>query len=217
MFTLAVLSQKGGSGKSTFAVHSAAQAVHTGYTSLVLDLDPQGSAMTWKQLRGAGAPDVKPQHPSRLKEGLLAAARGGYDLVVLDTPPHSNMMALEAARAADLILVPCRPAKFDLSSVQDTLEICKQVGRTGIVVLNMAPVRSRAIEEAKQELRRLGATVSEHVIRHRVAYHHCLNDGRVACEYEPDGLAASEFSTLFQHHCLPALGRGAAPQPQRCA
>src|SRR6476660_4858797 len=79
-----------------------------GLRTLLLDLDPQASAARWADRRQHGAVDVDVavESPARLAAALLQAEREGYALVVLDTAPHADQAALQAARAADLVLVP---------------------------------------------------------------------------------------------------------------
>src|SRR4051794_33282808 len=110
MHVITLLSQKGGSGKTTLATHIAAELAGAGCKVLLMDLDPQASASQWGDLRGDRPPDVAPEHPARLDAALKRAEAEGYDLVVMDTAPHADQAALRSAKAADIILVPCRPA-----------------------------------------------------------------------------------------------------------
>src|SRR3954462_4107491 len=122
MKTLAVMSQKGGSGKSTLALHLATEAAARGRKVLLLDLDPQGNLVGWAQRRGDELPpDVDAIHVAKLKAELAAAKAEDVDLVVLDTAPNADRPSVQAAEAADLILVPCRPAQFDLDAIRATL------------------------------------------------------------------------------------------------
>lgn len=106
MKTLAVMSQKGGSGKSTLALHLAAEAATRGSKVLLLDLDPQGNLVGWAQRRGDELPpDVDAIHVAKLKAELTTAKAEGIDLVVLDTAPNADRPSVQAAEAADLILV----------------------------------------------------------------------------------------------------------------
>lgn len=198
MKTLAVLSQKGGAGKTTLALHLACEAQAQGQRVLLIDLDPQGSAMLWARARGDREPDVSPVHEAALGQEITRAKDDGYDLVVIDTAPHADRGALLAARAADLVLVPCRPAVFDLGAIEGTLDVCKLAKRTAVVVLNAAPIRSRVVEEAGEAIRGAGATISPVIVRQRVAFQHCLNDGRTAGEFEPGGAAADEIASLLE-------------------
>jgi chromosome partitioning protein len=198
MHTLALVSQKGGAGKTTLAIHLAVEAAACGQRVLLIDLDPQASASEWADRRGDGAfdIDVSAEHAARIEAVLAQAGREGYDLAVLDTAPHADQAALRAARAADLVLVPCRPSILDLAAIRTTLELIELARRPAMVVLNAAPVRGRVVDEARAAIAGRGGKVSEPVVHERVAFRHALIDGRVAREYEPDGLAAQEIAAL---------------------
>jgi chromosome partitioning protein len=195
--TIALVSQKGGAGKSTLALHLAAEASLGGQRALLVDLDPQGNVAKWGDRRGDAPPDVSAEHPANLDKALRAAETEGYDLVVLDTAPHADQTALRAAKSADLVLVPCRPATFDLEAIRTTLDLCQLTRRQAIVVLNAAPIRSRVVDEAQKAVGDNGGEVSPVVIHHRVAFQHCLIDGRTAAEFEPGGAAALEIAALY--------------------
>ena len=87
--------------------------------AVVLDLDPQASACRWRDRREAAFPVVTDVAPARLRPTLDAARARRVATVVLDTPPRSETAALEAARAADLVVVPCRPQIVDLEDGAD--------------------------------------------------------------------------------------------------
>ncbi len=165
--------------------------------SLLVDLDPQGNVAKWGDRRGELAPDVSADHPAKLDAVLEAARTEGYGIVVFDTAPHADQTALRAARASDLVLVPCRPATFDLEAIQATLDLCSLARKRSLVVLNAAPTRSKVVEEARQAVLGHGGLVCGTVIRQRVAFQHCMIDGRTAGEFEPDGAAAKETTDLF--------------------
>jgi chromosome partitioning protein len=119
MKTLAIIAQKGGSGKTTVAVHMAACAAQQKLKTAIIDIDPQRSAYHWNESRpeerklDAVAADV-----SQLA-GLLRQAEGGdVKLVIIDTAPHSSAAAAIAAKLAHCVLIPCRPARFDLDAIQ---------------------------------------------------------------------------------------------------
>lgn len=204
MLTVAFISQKGGAGKSTLAIHLATEAASQNRRTLLIDLDPQGNATQWGDRRGEAAPDVSAEHPAKLEMVIEAARADGYDLVVLDTAPHADQTALRAARIADLVLVPCRPATFDLEAIATTLDLCALAKREGVVIINAAPIRSRVVDEAIDAVKQRGGVVSPIVIRQRVAYQHCMIDGRTAAEYEPGGAAAAEISALYADMMAPA-------------
>ena len=116
MKTVAIISQKGGSGKSTLALHLAVASSRERDTA-VIDLDPQASAASWADRREAGTPPVLSAHSSRLPFVMkkVEQAEGPQgSLVILDTAPHADRVALDAAKAADLVLIPARATIFDI-------------------------------------------------------------------------------------------------------
>ncbi len=197
MQKVSIVSQKGGSGKSTLSVHLAAEGATRGRKVLLIDLDPQGNAVRWGARRGDAAPDVSAESVAAIDRVLQSAEREGYDLVVFDTAPNADQSALLAARVADVILIPCRPSQFDIEAVRLSLDLCALAQKTGRVVLNAAPVRSRVVSDAQQAIRGHGAVVSPVVVRERVALRHCMPTGQVASELEPGGLAAQEIAALY--------------------
>jgi len=199
MIVWSFISQKGGAGKTTLAIHLALEAAFRGAKTLLLDVDPQASAAQWGDRRKNAAidVDVQSEHPARLNGALAAAERDGYQIVIIDTAPHADNAAVLTARVARLILIPCRPSILDLDAIGLTLNLAEIAQQPGLVILNAAPIRSKVVDQARKAVRRKKGTVCYVVIHERVAFRHAFNDGRVAQEYEPDGLAASEIRALF--------------------
>jgi len=198
MKTVAIASQKGGTGKTTLAVHLAAAATLAGFHAAVIDLDPQGSAASWGDDRASEPPEVVSGQASRLHVLLDGAARQGFDLVVIDTGPNADTAARRAAEASDLVIIPCRPATFDLKAIKTTIELVEITRARAFIVLNATPVRSRVVQEAQEVVTGLGAAVAPVTIAQRAAFVHCLVTGRTAQEFEPDGKAAEEVAALWE-------------------
>jgi chromosome partitioning protein len=175
----------------------ATEAASRGAKALLVDLDPQGNLMGWADRRGDLPPDVQALHATQLDRALKSAGAEGYDLVVLDTAPSADRVTMVAAKAADLVLVPCRPAQFDLDAVWATLATCQMVQKPSMVVLNQSPIRSRVVSDAADLLTSKAAEVTKTIVRMRVAFQHCLIDGRTASEFEPGGAAADEVAALY--------------------
>lgn len=201
MKTIAVISQKGGSGKSTISVHLAVAAQQQGLRVAVVDLDPQATARKWGDKRQADEPEVIGDHAERLPQLVDAALANGADLLVIDTAPNADRASLTAARAADLVLIPCRPASFDLDAIEATCDLADIAKKPAWVVLNAAPIRSGIVDEARKGLEAQGRKVAPQVVHVRVAFSHGVIDGRTAQELEPDGKAAEEIQALFSWAC----------------
>ena len=149
MKTVAVLAQKGGVGKTTLAVHLAVASSRRRNTAII-DLDPQASATRWSDRREAEVPVVLSAHASRLVREKERVRSAGGELLLVDTAPHSSEAALEAAKVADLILIPCRPAILDLEAVSSTLSLVRTIGVAVpvFVVLNAVAPRGRDASDA---------------------------------------------------------------------
>lgn len=201
MMTLALLSQKGGTGKTTLALHLAVAAEQAGHPSAVVDLDPQASAKGWHDHRTELAPAVVSAQASRLAEVLNAARAHGAALVLIDTAPHSESAALAAARVADLVLIPCRPGILDLRAIGATADICTLAKARAAAVLNAVPARGSLTEEAAEAIAGYHLTVAPVHVGQRMTFVHSLTANQTALEYEPQGKAAQEIKELYKWIC----------------
>jgi chromosome partitioning protein len=201
MKIIAIISQKGGAGKTTLAVHLAAAAAAAGYIAAIIDLDPQSTAASWGDRRTASTPEVISGQATRLPALVSAAKQNGADFLVLDTAPNADQAVSLAARAADVVLIPCRPAAFDLEAIETTLMLAKAAMKQAYVVLNSVPPRSGVGREAAEGLIARGAKVAPHQLTHRAAFAHGVIDGRTAQEFEPNGKAADEVIALYKWLC----------------
>jgi chromosome partitioning protein len=197
MRIIALISQKGGTGKTTLALHLAVAA---GSKSAVIDLDPQASASAWRDLRRIESPPVVSVQPSRLSQALKAAEEAGASLVVIDTAPHSEGSALAAARAADMIVIPCRPALLDLRAVASSVDIVQLAHKAEAtaVVINACPPRGSLPDEAEGALKGYGLAIAPVRIGNRNAFVRALIEGLTAEEWEPKGKAAAEIEALYK-------------------
>ena len=199
MRTIALIAQKGGVGKTTIAIHLATAFSAQNMATLLLDLDPQASATEWKDHRAEEFPTVLSIQPSRLTKVVEEARSIGTEILILDTAPHSESTALEAARVADLILVPCQPTIMDLRAMSKTANLLKLVGTPAYAILNSVPhqgaVATEAADAIASDFRMPVAPVRFGL---RVAYNRSLITGQAAQEYEPDGKAAAEVAQAVE-------------------
>lgn len=209
MKTVAIISQKGGAGKTTLAVHLATAAAAAGHVVAVIDLDPQATATSWGDRRTAAVPEVVSGQATRLPALMKAAHDNGATFIVLDTAPNADQTASLAARAADLVLIPCRASTFDLEAIETTLLLAKAANKPAFVVLNAVPPRSSIGKEAAEGLAARGVQISPRQLTHRAAFTHGVIDGRTAQEFEPRGKAAEEIAALYKWLC------GAMDMPTR--
>src|SRR3978361_918456 len=203
MKTLALLSQKGGSGKSTLAVHLAVIAQAAGRRTVIVDLDPQRSAAGWWETRQAETPEMVETTPGELHTVLAAARSDGVALCVIDTRPSAGADAAAAAALADAVLIPTRPAIFDLKAIGATVDIVASAKITAFIVLNGTPAsrgfgEASTTADARRALADYGIPVAPISIGLRAALAHALIDGRAVNEFDPTGKAALEMMKLCQ-------------------
>ncbi len=198
MKTVAVISQKGGVGKTTLATALAVAAGESGRQAAVFDLDPQASATFWYDTREASSPAVASIQPARLEHMLAAAHESGCDLAIIDTPPFAKDNAFEAAEHADFILIPSRPAVFDAKAVVKTLAVVRTYGKPFAVVLTFCQPFGTEAADAAEAVTNLGAELCPVRIGNRIAYSRAQQTGLAAQEIDPGGKAAEEIKQLYE-------------------
>lgn len=198
MKTVALLSQKGGVGKTTLALHLAVGWSQRGQNVAVIDLDPQVSASKWGDRREAARPIVRAAQARRLPQELDTVRKAGGEIVVLDTAPRADAVILGAAKAADLVIIPCRPSILDLEALADTLELVQTTHVPILTVLNFVVPNVPDSDQAEAAIAQLGAAICPIRINRRVTFSRALLQGLTAQEYEPQSKAAAEIEQVFQ-------------------
>ncbi|WP_264596792.1 ParA family partition ATPase [Rhodoblastus acidophilus] len=123
---IGVLNQKGGVGKTTIAVNLASCFSHAGRSVLLVDADPQGSALSWSSVRAAEpAFAVVGMAKPTLHRELPALAKN-YDVVLIDGAPRVNELARAAILASDLVLIPVQPSPYDIWAASDTVKLIRE-------------------------------------------------------------------------------------------
>ncbi|MBX7496004.1 ParA family protein [Qipengyuania sp. 6B39] len=198
MSVIAVVSQKGGSGKTTLALHLAASAVQANQPACVIDTDPQATAAAWGDWRGDFLPVVVTSPPARLARTITNAARE-VDVVVIDTPPHAEAAMREAIKAADIVLIPSRPRAFDLHALEAVAELIEFSRKSAYVVLNAVPSgATRQVAEASAIAKGLGLQTCPVTFGERADFHRSSAKGEVASEIDANGKAALEAKALWK-------------------
>jgi chromosome partitioning protein len=199
METLALIAQKGGCGKSTLAVHMAVCAAMYGQRVALIDLDPQGSAFAWNEIREPGRKfDAIHASAGELPGLLKKAEAAGTGLAIVDTAPHTNKDPPAVAHLADFVLIPARPAFFDLKAMAATVIALHMTKTPRAVVINAAPHGWRLVAEARASLEKAGVTVLPEAIHQYAALGHAVTGGMSIHEYDPDSPAAVEIEGLYK-------------------
>ncbi|MCP5006727.1 MAG: AAA family ATPase [Planctomycetes bacterium] len=201
MKTIAIISQKGGAGKTTMAINLAVAAEMLGHSAVIIDLDPQASSKSWHDIRGSDKPAVISAQASRLPNILETARKHGAALVIIDTAPHSETTALESARAANIVLIPCRPSLLDLRAINTSCDLAALSKTPAIAVLNAVPSRGTLADEAQKVITNYGLKVLPARLGQRSSFVHSITNGQSVLEYEPSGKASMEIRTLYLQTC----------------
>ena len=198
---LGVLSQKGGVGKTTLSLNIAAHHAMQGRRVLVVDADPQGSALTWSTMRERSPlfPVVGMAKPSLHRD--LPTIAADYDLTVIDGAPRVNDLGRAAILASDLVLIPVQPSPFDVWAADDTVQLVREAQqfKEGLraafainrKIVNTAIGRDVAAAFADAPYPVLSATVGQ-----RVVFAESAGQGLAVCEVAPTGDAAREIADL---------------------
>jgi chromosome partitioning protein len=193
MRSIAFLSQKGGSGKTTLGIHIACAAQAAGERVLLIDTDSQGSASAWATVRKAEHPTVQKAMP-----GAHLKLDNAYSLVVIDTPPHAVPGVDIIAKMADFLVIPCRPSVLDLVAITSSVNVARASGTPAAFVLNACNPRTAEVEQSKKALLRHGYPVAPVEIGSRQAYSRALASGSAVTEFEAKGKAAEEIIELWK-------------------
>ena len=200
MDTIAVVAEKGGVGKTTLSLTLAVAAVLAGRKVAVFDLDSQATAAKWTDRRDNEFPWVVATPATRLDAAIAQAKTQGVDFIVIDTPPHAGTDAVEAARRADLVLVPVEPHIYTLETLPKLGDLLKLAGdKPALFVVSKAAIQGKEGQDAAAYLKEQGFDVCPVTLHLRAAHRHAGNVGKTAQEYEPNGKAARESQQLYMY------------------
>ena len=183
MPVVAIVNQKGGTGKTTLATNLAWVLAEKGNV-LLLDADPQASSQNWAAgdgpalqaltVKGAAAGDLL---------RLVRSMASDYDWVIIDGPPGITKTTADAVRAADVVLIPAKPSPLDVWAAADivTAVLARQKAAKGVpkaaFVITMTQPRTRLGRNIDDALNEMGIPVLQARTTQRVAYPNAINDG----------------------------------------
>lgn len=197
MKIIACINQKGGTGKTMLSTNLAVAAESAGHTTALIDLDPQCSAMRWGDKRKTESPAVIATPALRLNHWLNIAVENGATLAFIDTAPNIESPVLEAARAADFVIIPSRAGDVDIEAIPPTMEVIELTHTRASVVLNAVRPGSNIGTEGKRRAEALGLPCAPFSISERVGFVRAFNQGVSITEYEPHSASAREIGLLW--------------------
>jgi chromosome partitioning protein len=214
MHVLALVTQKGGTGKSSLATSLAVAAQERGLRVSIIDIDPQGTASAWFQRRQADAPEVTTLTWSYLSSQIYTLERQGFDLAIVDTPGADDAAASAAMREASFCLIPVRPSIADVEAAKATIRYLNDRDRPFAFVLNQCPAGGRTSRTANAgRALQLISSVCDTTLAFRADHMDAMASGLGVTEHAPSGKAAAETRALLDW-LLVRLKRAALKEPE---
>jgi chromosome partitioning protein len=196
-----VLNQKGGVGKTTLAVHIATALAHRGQRVLLVDADPQGSALDWSASRETAPLFPVIGLPKNTLHRDLPSIAADYTAVVIDGPPRVNDLARSAILASDVVLVPVQPSPYDVWAAKDIVDLLAEASvfkdtlKTGFVI-NRKIVNTTIGRDVIEALASYPVPVLRAQICQRVSFAESAGQGRTVLETDPQSMASREITIL---------------------
>jgi chromosome partitioning protein len=197
MKVISLVTQKGGSGKSTLCVSLAVAAHEAGRRVCILEMDKQATVSQWAQARQNNVPPrVAQVKVGDLDDAMTQLTNGGCDYVFIDTPGVDSPSINAVIRVSDLCLIPCRPSPADLRGVSPTLAAIHRLEKNFAFVLNQTPPKSYRVRDTSEGLKVLGMLAEVNVVM-RNDHQDAIGSGQGVTEFNPEGAAADEMRRLW--------------------
>jgi chromosome partitioning protein len=200
---ISVVNQKGGTGKTTIATNIAACFAGEGKDVLLIDADPQRSALDWR----ADRPDDKPQVqtiglPVRNLHQEIAPFRKKYDVIVVDGGGRVTATARASVMIADFVIVPTLASKPDVLSTQDFFkQVIEEVTTVkevqGAILINQVQTGTVINRDCREQLGSLGYPIFSTALHLYVVYKEAIAAGLSVVEYQGKSKAAQEMEIFF--------------------
>lgn len=196
-----VLSQKGGVGKTTLSLNLASHYVSAGWRVLLVDADPQGSALAWSSARQAPPlfPVVGMAKPTLHRD--LPTVAADYDMTIIDGAPRVNDLARAAILASDFVLIPVQPSPFDVWAADDTVRLVEEArqfkeGLGAAFAINRKIANTAIGRDVVKAFDDAPFPVLPGSVCQRVIFAECAGQGLTVRELLPHGDAAREIAAL---------------------
>ena len=201
---ITIAQQKGGTGKTTLAVHLALAFIK--YHNLkvaIIDTDPQGSLGKWYMIRSDNK-GISNKNLTFKTASLWGAQyeskilKQENDIVIIDTPPKIESDARPAIEAADLVLIPVAPSPVDFWATEAIIEIAKKAKRKILIQINRANLRSKLISKTNEYINSINVTAINTLIGHRQIFVASMGEGKTVVEKQRKSKAVDEIKKISE-------------------
>lgn len=197
---ISVINQKGGVGKTTLSVNLAAALAARKLRVLVVDADPQGSALDWVAARGKDAPFAVIGMSKPILHLELTKMAKDYDTILIDCPPRVYDVAKSAVMASDAVLIPVLPSQFDVWAAEETVKLLQECAAykkqlKAAFVINRKIANTAIGRDVAKALKQYPQPVLNAAVCQRVAFAESAH-GRTVLELDPDSVASKEVQSL---------------------
>ena len=204
---ITISQQKGGTGKTTLAVHLAMAFIkYHGLKVAIIDTDPQGSLGKWFMIREERK--VSNENLTFKTASLWGAQyesktlKNDHDVVIIDTPPKIESDARPSIEAADLVLIPMAASHLDFWATGAIVDIAKKANKKILVQINRSSQRSKLINKTNDFIKSLDLSSTKTIIGNRQIYTSSMGEGKTAVEKQKKGSAVEEIKNLSEQILL---------------
>lgn len=198
---IGILNRKGGVGKTSLSTNLASALSLSGNRILLVDADPQESALDWQASREGETlfPVVGMAKPT-LHKDIPELARN-YDHILIDGPPGINDVTRSAMMACDLVVIPVQPSPYDVWAADETVKLLTEVtiyndSLKGLFVINRKIKNTALGRDVASALGDYPLTVAQTAITQRVVFAESAASGLSVLELAPEGPASQELNAL---------------------